>query len=323
MNSVDQIISPIKNEMMLFEQHFKETMHSKVPLLDKITNYVVKRKGKQMRPMFVFLSAKMLGELNEKTFDAAVLVELLHTATLVHDDVVDDANERRGYFSINALWKNKIAVLVGDYMLSRILLLSLEKENTDLLKIVARSVREMSEGELLQIEKARHLDITEEIYFEVIKKKTASLISTCCESGALSVGANSYTQLMFNFGELVGIAFQIKDDIFDYGSPDKIGKPTGIDIREQKMTLPLIYAINHSSKENKKELLDIVRYKNEEDTSIKRAVQLVLQSGGIEYAHEKMMEYGRKAIELLTEIPESDAKNSLIGLVHFTMNREK
>ena len=323
MNSVDQIISPIKNEMTLFEKHFKETMRSKVPLLDKITNYVVKRKGKQMRPMFVFLSAKMLGELNEKTFDAAVLVELLHTATLVHDDVVDDANERRGYFSINELWKNKIAVLVGDYMLSRILLLSLEKENTDLLKIVARSVREMSEGELLQIEKARHLDITEEIYFEVIKKKTASLISTCCESGALSVGANSYSQLMFNFGELVGIAFQIKDDIFDYGSPDKIGKPTGIDIREQKMTLPLIYAINHSSKENKKELLDIVRYKNEEDTSIKRAVQLVLQSGGIEYAHEKMMEYGKKAIELLTEIPESDAKKSLIGLVHFTINREK
>jgi octaprenyl-diphosphate synthase len=323
MNSVDQIISPIKNEMMLFEKHFKETMRSKVPLLDKITNYVVKRKGKQMRPMFVFLSAKMLGELNEKTFDAAVLVELLHTATLVHDDVVDDANERRGYFSINALWKNKIAVLVGDYMLSRILLLSLEKENTDLLKIVARSVREMSEGELLQIEKARHLDITEDIYFEVIKKKTASLISTCCESGALSVGANSYSQLMFNFGELVGIAFQIKDDIFDYGSPDKIGKPTGIDIREQKMTLPLIYAINHSSKENKKELLDIVRNKNEEQTSINRAVQLVLQSGGIEYAHEKMMEYGKKAIELLTEIPESDAKNSLIGLVHFTMNREK
>jgi octaprenyl-diphosphate synthase len=323
MNSVDQIISPIKNEMMLFEKHFKETMYSKVPLLDKITNYVVKRKGKQMRPMFVFLSAKMLGELNEKTFDAAVLVELLHTATLVHDDVVDDANERRGYFSINALWKNKIAVLVGDYMLSRILLLSLEKENTDLLKIIARSVREMSEGELLQIEKARHLDITEEIYFEVIKKKTASLISTCCESGALSVGANSYSQMMFNFGELVGIAFQIKDDIFDYGSPDKIGKPTGIDIREQKMTLPLIYAINHSTKENKKELLDIVRNKNEEQTSINRAVQLVLQSGGIEYAHEKMMEYGKKAIELLTEIPESDAKNSLIGLVHFTMNREK
>jgi octaprenyl-diphosphate synthase len=323
MNSVDQIISPIKIEMTLFEKHFKETMQSKVPLLDKITNYVVKRKGKQMRPMFVFLSAKMLGELNEKTFDAAVLVELLHTATLVHDDVVDDANERRGYFSINALWKNKIAVLVGDYMLSRILLLSLEKENADLLKIVARSVREMSEGELLQIEKARHLDITEEIYFEVIKKKTASLISTCCESGALSVGANSYTQLMFNFGELVGIAFQIKDDIFDYGSPDKIGKPTGIDIREQKMTLPLIYAINYSTKENKKELLDIVRNKNEEQNSINRAVQLVLQSGGIEYAHEKMMEYGKKAIELLTEIPESDAKKSLIGLVHFTMNREK
>ncbi len=323
MLSVEQIMAPIFNEMVQFDEHFKETMRSKVPLLDKVTQYIVKRKGKQMRPMFVFLTAKMLGEIGEKTYDAASLVELLHTATLVHDDVVDDANERRGYFSVNALWKNKIAVLVGDYMLSRILLLSLEKENTELLKIVARSVREMSEGELLQIEKARHLDITEDIYFEVIKKKTASLISTCCESGALSVGANSYSQLMFNFGELVAIAFQIKDDIFDYGSPDKIGKPTGIDIREQKMTLPLIYAINHSTKENKKELLDIVRNKNEEQTSINRAVQLVLQSGGIEYAHEKMMEYGKKAIELLTEIPESDAKNSLIGLVHFTMNREK
>ena len=323
MNSVDQIISPIKNEMMLFEKHFKETMRSKVPLLDKITNYVVKRKGKQMRPMFVFLSAKMLGELNEKTFDAAVLVELLHTATLVHDDVVDDANERRGYFSINALWKNKIAVLVGDYMLSRILLLSLEKENTDLLKIVSRSVREMSEGELLQIEKTRRLDITEDIYFEIIKKKTASLIATCCEAGAISVGANTRAETMYIFGELVGIAFQIKDDIFDYGSPNKIGKPTGIDIREQKMTLPFIYAINNASQADRKVLTDIVKYKNDQSEEIDRAIEIVIRSGGIKYAYDKMLYYGNKALDLLTEIPDSEAKQSLIGLVNYTMNREK
>ena len=264
MLSGEQIMAPIFNEMVQFDEHFKETMRSKVPLLDKVTQYIVKRKGKQMRPMFVFLTAKMLGEIGEKTYDAASLVELLHTATLVHDDVVDDANERRGYFSVNALWKNKIAVLVGDYMLSRILLLSLEKENTELLKIVARSVREMSEGELLQIEKTRRLDITEDIYFEIIKKKTASLIATCCEAGAISVGANTRAETMYIFGELVGIAFQIKDDIFDYGSPDKIGKPTGIDIREQKMTLPFIYAINNASQEDRKVLTDIVKYKNDE-----------------------------------------------------------
>ena len=298
-------------------------MRSKVPLLDKVTQYIVKRKGKQMRPMFVFLTAKMLGEIGEKTYDAASLVELLHTATLVHDDVVDDANERRGYFSVNALWKNKIAVLVGDYMLSRILLLSLEKENTELLKIVARSVREMSEGELLQIEKTRRLDITEDIYFEIIKKKTASLIATCCEAGAISVGENDWAETMFSFGELVGITFQIKDDIFDYGSSDKIGKPTGIDIREQKMTLPFIYAINNASKADRKELMDIVKYKNDESEAIDRAIEIVIRSGGINYAYDTMFYYGNKALDLLTEIPDSDAKNSLIGLVNYTMYREK
>ena len=323
MLSVEQIMAPIFNEMVQFDEHFKETMRSKVPLLDKVTQYIVKRKGKQMRPMFVFLTAKMLGEIGEKTYDAASLVELLHTATLVHDDVVDDANERRGYFSVNALWKNKIAVLVGDYMLSRILLLSLEKENTELLKIVARSVREMSEGELLQIEKTRRLDITEDIYFEIIKKKTASLIATCCEAGAISVGENDWAETMFSFGELVGITFQIKDDIFDYGSPDKIGKPTGIDIREQKMTLPFIYAINNASKADRKVLMDIVKYKNDESEAIDRAIEIVIHSGGIKYAYDKMLYYGNKALDLLTEIPDSEAKKSLIGLVNYTMYREK
>jgi octaprenyl-diphosphate synthase len=323
MLSVEEIMAPISLEMNQFDDHFKETMRSKVPLLDKVTQYIVKRKGKQMRPMFVFLTAKMLGEIGEKTYDAASLVELLHTATLVHDDVVDDANERRGYFSVNALWKNKIAVLVGDYMLSRILLLSLEKENTELLKIVARSVREMSEGELLQIEKTRRLDITEDIYFEIIKKKTASLIATCCEAGAISVGANTSADTMYIFGELVGIAFQIKDDIFDYGSPDKIGKPTGIDIREQKMTLPFIYAINNASQADRKVLTDIVKYKNDQSEAIDRAIEIVIHSGGIKYAHDKMLYYGNKALDLLTEIPDSEAKTSLIGLVNYTMNREK
>jgi octaprenyl-diphosphate synthase len=284
----------------------------------------VKRKGKQMRPMFVFLTAKMLGEINQVTYDATTLVELLHTATLVHDDVVDDANERRGFFSVNALWKNKIAVLVGDYMLSRILLLSIEKENLALLEVVARAVREMSEGELLQIEKARDLNIDEETYFEVIRKKTASLIATCCEAGAISVHATEeQREKMRKFGELIGLAFQIKDDIFDYGTGEHIGKPTGIDIREQKMTLPLIYVMNHSPSEIRKELMYIM--KNEFDVSarIKRAIQIVIEYGGIQFATMKMEAIANEALELLESFPANDAKKSLIGLVHYTMNREK
>ena len=323
MLTVKEIIAPVQNEMTQFESHFRETMRSDVSLLDKVTHYIVKRKGKQMRPMFVFLSAKLLGEINVTTYDAASLVELLHTATLVHDDVVDDANERRGFFSVNALWKNKIAVLVGDYMLSRILLLSIEKNNTDLLGVVARAVREMSEGELLQIEKARKLDITEEIYFEVIRKKTASLISTCCEAGAISVEANEHRNRMKEFGEMVGMAFQIKDDIFDYGSPGNIGKPTGIDIREQKMTLPLIYTLNHSDKASRAELMNIIKNKHEDSKQIARAVELVIQNGGIDYAFQKMNDFATKAIELLEPLPESHAKKSLIGLVHYTINRDK
>lgn len=323
MQRVKDIMAPIEMELTQFEEHFKNTMRSEVPLLDKVTQYIVKRKGKQMRPMFVFLTAKMLGESNVTTFDAASLVELLHTATLVHDDVVDDANERRGFFSVNALWKNKIAVLVGDYMLSRILLLSIEKNNTELLGVVARAVREMSEGELLQIEKARHLDITEEVYFEVIRKKTASLIATCCEAGAISVGAMEQRENMRKFGELVGLAFQIKDDIFDFGSPGNIGKPTGNDIREQKMTLPIIYTINHGSKEARSELVDIVKNHNEESKYIQKAIQLVIKNGGIEYAHQRMTELANEALAILQPLPESVAKRSLIGLVHYTINRDK
>jgi octaprenyl-diphosphate synthase len=323
MQKVEDIMAPIQLELDAFESYFKDSMKSDVALLDKVTQYIVKRKGKQMRPMFVFLTAKMLGEINQVTYDATTLVELLHTATLVHDDVVDDANERRGFFSVNALWKNKIAVLVGDYMLSRILLLSIEKENLELLEVVARAVREMSEGELLQIEKARDLNIDEEIYFEVIRKKTASLISTCCEAGAISVHANEHKEKMRKFGELIGLAFQIKDDIFDYGSGEHIGKPTGIDIREQKMTLPLIYVMNHSSPEIRKELLYIMKNEYDVSAKIKRVIQLVIEYGGIQYATQKMQSIAQEALEILDDFPDNDAKNALIGLVHYTMNREK
>ncbi|MFM8243333.1 MAG: polyprenyl synthetase family protein, partial [Crocinitomicaceae bacterium] len=247
MDNVKQITAPIEQELKDFEAYFRNSMKSDVALLDKVTHYIVKRKGKQMRPMFVFLSAKMLGEVNQSTFDAATLVELLHTATIVHDDVVDDASERRGFFSVNALWKNKIAFLVGDYMLSRILLISIEKNNTDLLGVISRAVREMSEGELLQMEKARNLDLDEEIYFEVIRKKTASLISACCAVGAASVKAPAGTvERMGRLGSRIGMAFQIKDDLFDYGA-DGIGKPVGIDIRERKATLPLLHALSKAS----------------------------------------------------------------------------
>ena len=323
MQKVEDIMAPIQSELDAFESYFKDSMKSDVALLDKVTQYIVKRKGKQMRPMFVFLTAKMLGEINQVTYDATTLVELLHTATLVHDDVVDDANERRGFFSVNALWKNKIAVLVGDYMLSRILLLSIEKENLELLEVVARAVREMSEGELLQIEKARDLNIDEEIYFEVIRKKTASLISTCCEAGAISVHANEHKEKMRKFGELIGLAFQIKDDIFDYGSGEYIGKPTGIDIREQKMTLPLIYVMNHSSPEIRKELMYIMKNEYDVSAKIKRVIQIVIEYGGIQYATQKMQSIAHEALEILVDFPDNDAKNALIGLVHYTMNREK
>jgi octaprenyl-diphosphate synthase len=320
---VEEIIAPVEKELAEFEQFFTSTMKSDVPLLDKVTHYLVKRKGKQIRPLFVFLSCKMFSETNAKSFDAAALVELLHTATLVHDDVVDDANERRGYFSVNALWKNKIAVLVGDYMLSRILLLSIENQNTDLLAIIARSVREMSEGELLQIEKARKLDITEEVYFEVIRKKTASLIATCCEAGYLASGGTAHREVMRLFGEKVGLAFQLKDDIFDFGSAADIGKPTGNDIREQKMTLPIIYTLNNAPTAEATELRYIIKNHNDSETHIRNAIDIVKRNQGIAYAEQKMLSLGNEAKSLLLEFPDNDAKMALIGLVEYTMNRTK
>lgn len=321
--TVKEILAPIEPEMRLFEVRFRESMKSRVPLLDKITHYIIRRKGKQMRPMFLFLTAKMLGEVNDKTYQSASLVELLHTATLVHDDVVDDSNERRGFFSVNALWRNKIAVLVGDYMLSRVILNSFENNNVRALQIVARAVREISEGELLQIEKARRLDITEEVYIEVIRQKTASLIATVCESAAASVDREDMTERMHRFGELVGLAFQIKDDIFDYGTAENIGKPTGLDIRERKITLPLIYALNNSEKAVRKELMNIVKRHNEEKKYVQRAIELVVASGGIEYSRSRMEAYKAEALSLLTDISESEAKTALIGLVEYTVNRER
>ncbi|MFD1551579.1 polyprenyl synthetase family protein [Putridiphycobacter roseus] len=325
MVSVNEIKESVSDEMKVFEKKFKEAMVSEAPLLNKITHYIIKRKGKQMRPMFVFLTAKMLhGQVEEKTYRAASLIELLHTATLVHDDVVDDANERRGFFSVNALWKNKIAVLVGDYLLSQGLLMSVESKEFQLLKIVSEAVKEMSEGELLQIEKSRKLDITEEVYFEVIRKKTASLIASCCAAGAASVTEDETTvATLKKFGELVGLAFQIKDDIFDYGDSEAIGKPTGNDIREQKMTLPLIYVLNNGTIEDKRTLINIVKNHNENKVKVKEAMNIVIKSGGIQYAHAKMLEYRKEAIQLLQQFPDNEPKRILIGLVDYTVNREK
>ncbi len=326
MMPVKNIKASVANEMKIFEQKFKDSMKSDVPLLDKITHYIIRRKGKQMRPMFVFLTAKMLnnGQVDEKTYRAASLIELLHTATLVHDDVVDDANERRGFFSVNAIWKNKIAVLVGDYLLSQGLLMSVDNNEFELLKIVSTAVKAMSEGELLQIEKSRLLDITEEVYFDVIQKKTASLIASCCAAGAASVSNDEQIiAKLKKFGELVGLAFQIKDDIFDYGDSEKIGKPTGNDIREQKMTLPLIYVINNSPKNVSKELINIVKNHNEEKQYVKRAIKIVVESGGLEYAKQKMLNIQQQAIAILNDFEDNEAKKALLGLVEYTVTREK
>ncbi|MFN3916462.1 MAG: polyprenyl synthetase family protein [Flavobacteriales bacterium] len=324
MSEIKKITAPIEKELSLFEQKFKQSMKSEVALLDKITHYIIKRKGKQMRPMFVFLSANVNGGNTEATYTAASLIELLHTATLVHDDVVDDAYERRGFFSLNALWKNKIAVLVGDYLLSRGLLLSVEQGQFRILQIVSQAVREMSEGELLQIEKARKLDIIEEVYFDIIRQKTASLIASCCASGAASAGASEEDiQKMWLFGEKVGIAFQIKDDIFDYGSSENIGKPTGIDIKERKMTLPLIYALNRSNKAQKNHVRNIIKNENENTTKVKEVIDYVINSGGIKYAEEMMKKYAEEALTILAPYPESESKSSLIGLVNYTINRTK
>jgi octaprenyl-diphosphate synthase len=324
MSVIDTIKAPVAAEMELFEQKFRQSMKSSAPLLDKITQYIVKRKGKQMRPMFVFLTAQLCGTVNDSTYRAAALIELLHTATLVHDDVVDDSNMRRGFFSVNALWKNKIAVLVGDFLLSRGLLLSIDNGDFLLLKIVSEAVREMSEGELLQIEKARRLDIAEPVYFEIIRQKTASLIASCCCCGAASVSDDEEVhKRMKQFGEYTGIAFQIKDDLFDYGSMSDIGKPTGIDIKEKKMTLPLIFALNKASRTDKRRIINIVKHHNEEPEQVAEVIRFVQQSGGIEYARERMYEYRKKALDILDSFPENPARRSLRELVIYTTEREK
>ena len=325
MKIVEQIKLPIVNEMELFEKKFSDSMSSKVALLNRITHYIVNRKGKQMRPMFVFLVAKMVsgGEVNERTYRGASVIELIHTATLVHDDVVDDSNRRRGFFSINALWKNKIAVLVGDYLLSKGLLLSIDNEDFDLLKIISVAVREMSEGELLQIEKARNLDITEEVYYEIIRQKTATLIAACCSLGACSVDPDSdNVEKMRKFGELIGMAFQIKDDLFDYGD-EAIGKPTGIDIKEQKMTLPLIYTLNNCTKEEKKWLINSVKNHNKNKKRVKEVIDFVKSKGGLEYAIEIMHKFQSEALSILNSYPESQYRSSLQLMVNYVIDRKK
>lgn len=324
MKPVELIKLPIKHEMELFEEKFKESMLSKVPLLNRITYYIVRRKGKQMRPMFVFLVAKMVsnGGFDERTYRGASVVELIHTATLVHDDVVDDSNMRRGFFSINALWKNKIAVLVGDFMLSKGLLLSIDNNDFDLLKLISIAVREMSEGELLQIEKARKLDITEAVYFDIIRKKTATLVAACCGIGAASVGANQDTVMqMRKFGEYIGIAFQIKDDLFDY-SEAKIGKPTGIDIKEQKMTLPLIYTLNNCTKKEKAWLINSIKKHNKDKKRVKEVIAFVKENNGITYTTQKMHDYKNKAITILDNYPSSEYKQSLLTMIDYVVERK-
>jgi octaprenyl-diphosphate synthase len=318
---LDDIKAPIAREMEEFEQKFRASVKTKVLLLDKIMGYIVKRKGKQMRPMFVFLSAGTCGKIHESTFRGASLIELLHTATLVHDDVVDEANYRRGFFSVNALWKNKVAVLVGDFLLSKGLILSVENRDFNLLSIVSEAVREMSEGELLQLEKSRRLDITEEIYFEIIRRKTASLIASCCGVGASSSGASEeIVKKMQKFGENIGIAFQIKDDLFDYGE-EEIGKPVGIDIKEKKMTLPLIYALNNAGWAEKRRIIGIVKNESNNPRKVKDVISFVKTSGGIEYAQKAMQRFHHDALGLLNEFPESSYKKSLIQLVQFTIDR--
>lgn len=323
MSKLNEIKKPIAEHLNLFEDKFKQSMQSSVPLLDRITHYIIKTKGKQMRPMFVFFSAGACGEINEATHRGAALVELLHTATLVHDDVVDNAYERRGFFSVNALWKNKIAVLVGDFLLAKGLSLSIRNDDFTLLKIVTEAVEQMSEGELLQMEKARRLDIDESIYFEVIRKKTASLIASCCACGAASTTKNeSDIQRMHQFGEKIGIAFQIKDDLFDFGLDD-VGKPLGNDIKEKKLTLPLIYALTKASKKEKRYFINLVKNHNENNEKVKEVIEFVRSGGGLDYAKSKMLDYQQEAFKILNSFPDSEYKTGLEQLVSFTTNRNK
>ncbi len=313
----------ISAELQSFESEFRTILRSRIPLLNIITNYVIRRKGKQIRPMFVFLSAKLLGDINPSTYIAASLIEILHTATLIHDDVVDNTHERRGFFSINAIWKSKVAVLVGDYLLSRGLLLAVNNKQYELLDIVSRAVKEMSEGELLQIQKSRKLNLTEDQYYEIIRKKTATLIASCTACGAKSVSAsNEVVDQMWKFGEYAGMAFQIKDDLLDYQDRSIIGKPTGNDIKEKKLTLPLIHVLSNSNKSDNKRILAIINNNNKNSKNIKEVIEFVKKNGGIEYSLDKMIEFREKALEIIEDYPESEIKKSIVDLVDFTTTRK-
>jgi octaprenyl-diphosphate synthase len=322
-NTVEEIKRPINEEMKLFEQKFYESMQSKVPLLDKVTRFIVTTKGKQMRPMFVFLCAKLIGDVNEKTYRGASMIELIHTATLVHDDVVDESFKRRNFFSINALWKNKIAVLVGDFLLSKAVLLSTDHKDYDLLAVISRTIREMSEGELLQLEKARKLDITEDVYYEIIRQKTATLIAACCEIGALSNNADEVlAKKMMEFGTYTGMAFQIKDDLFDYLSSNVIGKPVGIDIKEQKMTLPLIHTLKIANEKDRKYYFNTIKRYNNDQKRVKELINFVKSSGGLHYAIQVMKDFQQKAKNILNEFPDSEPKKSLLIMLDYVIERK-
>jgi octaprenyl-diphosphate synthase len=324
MKEIEKIKFSIKKEMELFEGKFLKSMNSNVPLLNRITHYVVNRKGKQMRPMFVFLTAKMLtnGKIDDKVYRAASVIELIHTATLVHDDIVDSSNMRRGFFSLNALWKNKIAVLVGDFLLSKGMLLCIDNDDFDLLKLISKSVKDMSQGELLQIEKARRLDIDEKIYFEIIRKKTASLISSCCALGASASGVSKdKINQLADFGEKIGIAFQLKDDLFDYGNK-KIGKPIGIDLKEKKLTLPIIHVLNKSSKSKKRWLINCIKNHNNDKKVVKEVIEFVKESGGIDYTISKLKLFQKQALDSLSGFNDNQYKKSLIQLVNYVIERE-
>jgi octaprenyl-diphosphate synthase len=324
MGRLNDIKAPLKQQLKEFDKIFKSQMKSKVPLLDKITRYIIKSKGKQMRPLFVFLSAGLCGKIEDRSYRAASLIELLHTATLVHDDVVDESYKRRGFFSLNALWRNKIAVLVGDYLLSRGLLMAIKNNDHDLLKIVSEAVEQMSEGELLQIEKARKLDIREDIYFEIIRKKTASLIASCCATGAASVGSDEETIEKFRkMGENIGIAFQIKDDLFDYEQNINSEKPNAIDIKERKMTLPLIYLLQKSSWIERRKLIYTIKNHNTNPAKVADIIRKVKDCGGLDYAEQKMNEYRKEAFEFINEFPDNEYKTSMINLIQYTTERKK
>lgn len=322
-NIVEEIKRPIASEMKLFEEKFYESMKSNVGLLDKVTRFIVTTKGKQMRPMFIFLCAKLVGDVNEKTFRGASMIELIHTATLVHDDVVDESFKRRNFFSINALWKNKIAVLVGDYLLSKSILLATDNKDYDLMEVVSRTIREMSEGELLQLEKARKLDITEEIYYEIIRQKTATLVAACCEIGVLSTNNNpDLAKKMQDFGTYTGMAFQIKDDLFDYLSSNVIGKPVGIDIKEQKMTLPLIHSLKVANETDKNYYFNTIKRYNNDKKRVKELIEFVKKSGGLDYAIGVMKDFQQKAKDILNEFPDSEPKTALLKMLDYVIERK-